>query len=98
MATIICDTCGGRGHMSYECPSARMFNRGLRRFWKVVKTINQDLFSRAPLVSWLNFMLFHLFLTNTGQFFLGVSALTMGDEVLWDVFWVLPFSFSYIRI
>jgi cellular nucleic acid-binding protein len=32
MATIICDTCGGRGHMSYECPSARMFNRGLRRF------------------------------------------------------------------
>jgi hypothetical protein len=53
-----------------------------------VKTINQDLFSRAPLVSWLNFMLFHLFLTNTGQFFLGVSALTMRDEVLWDVFWV----------
>ncbi|EAZ29086.1 hypothetical protein OsJ_13140 [Oryza sativa Japonica Group] len=32
MTTMICGTCGGRGHMSYECPSARMFDRGLRRF------------------------------------------------------------------
>jgi cellular nucleic acid-binding protein len=32
MATVICDTCGGRGHMAYECPSARVFDRGVRRY------------------------------------------------------------------
>jgi cellular nucleic acid-binding protein len=32
MATVICDTCGGRGHMAYDRPSARVFDRGVRRY------------------------------------------------------------------
>ncbi|CAH2067430.1 unnamed protein product [Thlaspi arvense] len=29
---IICHNCGGRGHMAYECPSARIVDRGFRRY------------------------------------------------------------------
>lgn len=32
-AMIICHNCGGRGHMAYECPSARIADRGSRRYW-----------------------------------------------------------------
>lgn len=31
-STIICHNCGGRGHMAYECPSARVADRGFRRY------------------------------------------------------------------
>lgn len=31
-AIIICHNCGGRGHMAYECPSARVADRGFRRY------------------------------------------------------------------
>ncbi|CAN6935853.1 unnamed protein product [Brassica oleracea var. botrytis] len=31
-AMIICHNCGGRGHMAYECPSARIADRGSRRY------------------------------------------------------------------
>ncbi|KAH0897917.1 hypothetical protein HID58_047485 [Brassica napus] len=29
---IICHNCGGRGHMAYECPSARLASCGVRRY------------------------------------------------------------------
>lgn len=29
---ITCHNCGGRGHMAYECPSARVADRGFRRY------------------------------------------------------------------
>jgi len=32
-AMIICHNCGGRGHRAYECPSARVADRGFRRYW-----------------------------------------------------------------
>jgi hypothetical protein len=50
--------------MSYECPSARIFDRGLRRFWAFLP--------RAPLCSdgWVSWgpRMFHLFLTILEQF------------------------------
>ena len=29
---VLCHNCGGRGHLSYECPSGRFFDRPIRRF------------------------------------------------------------------
>ncbi|XP_078445641.1 zinc knuckle (CCHC-type) family protein isoform X2 [Wolffia australiana] len=29
---VICHNCGGRGHIAYECPSDRFFDRALRRY------------------------------------------------------------------
>lgn len=39
---IICHNCGGRGHMAYECPSARLASCGVRRYWS--SKINQSKF------------------------------------------------------
>lgn len=33
VSIVICTNCGGRGHQSFKCPSGRMFDRGLRRYW-----------------------------------------------------------------